>query len=575
MLVCAMWAMTVGAVAQNNITVQDAIGQSPEAFVQNHLLGGGVYIFNARYNNASSNIATASIGTFQSNGFTGLSMQGGVLMTTGNIAAAVGPNTVGDMAVPIDGYYVDPEMGTVATNVVHGCSTLDFDFVSLSGSVSFNYTFASEEYPEYVCSDYNDVFAFFVTGPDPVTGQEVTRNIAVIPGTVTAANPEGIAVAINSVNPGVPGSSTPATGVGCHYEFSGFYSDNGADATVATEGMQYDGYTNKLAAQATVLPCQVYHMHISVCNVGDNDYDSGVFLEGGSFVAPTAAIGLSRPGTDTLKGTCPLAVPLTLAQTSFDEGRVHFSFGGTAVEGVDFELVDGDGAAIGPQGFAIDNGTRTFVLRGLPTADREADKSVEVYLATSLCPAFPQLLTYDTMHFVLTRGGDVRVKDTTIRCSFACFEVGTELVYGEDPVSYRWVPTTGIDDPYSLHSTAMIFESTDYQLIATGGSGCGSDTADVHVVITGEAPVGVDDVDIEGIRIYPNPASELLYIEAADVERIELYSVDGRCVYDHAVQGATGVVSIPTDALPDGVYAVRVSTRRGVQGARIVVNKKQ
>ena len=92
---------------------------------------------------------------------------------------------------------------------------------------------------------------------------------------------------------------------------------------------------------------------------------------------------------------------------------------------------------------------------------------------------------------------------------------------------------------------------------------------------TGEAPVGVDDVDIEGIRIYPNPASKMLYIEATDVEWIELYSVDGRCVYDHAVQGATGVVSIPTDALPDGVYAVRVSTRRGVQGARIVVNKKQ
>ena len=73
---CAILLLSAGAWAQN-ITVQDAVGQSPEAFIQNNLLGGGVYIFNAKFNNITGNITTPNIGTFQSNGFTGLQMEGG------------------------------------------------------------------------------------------------------------------------------------------------------------------------------------------------------------------------------------------------------------------------------------------------------------------------------------------------------------------------------------------------------------------------------------------------------------------------------------------------------------------
>ena len=577
-IVCTVLCLTASAWSQGNITVQDAIGQSPAVFLQNHLLGGGVYIFNAKFNNATSIIGTANIGTFQSNGFPGLMMANGVLMTTGNISVAPGPNNTTGLSTPIEGYYSDPEMAAVATSSINGCSTLDFDFVSLSNTVSFNYTFASEEYPEYVCSQYNDVFAFYVTGPDPVTGEEVTRNIAIIPGTVSSSTPDGIAVAINSVNPGVPGASAGTGASGCYYDYSGFYVDNNFGneygGPTVNEGIQYDGYTSKLTAETTVMPCQVYHMHISVCNVGDNAFDSGVFLEGGRFTAPTAAIGLSRTGTDTVRGSCPFEIPLTLSQTSFDEGRVHFSFGGTAEEGVDFVLLDGAGMAVDSLGLFIDNGVHSFVLRGQPGADLQQDKTIEVYLATSLCSDFPQLLTYDTMHFVLTQGGDVRVKDTTIRCSYACFEVGTELIYGEEPVSYRWEPTTGIDAPYSLHSTAMIFETSDYLLIATGGSGCNSDTAEVHIVITGEEPpVGIDEVAGEGVRVYPNPAGDVIHIDGTDVQRVEVFTIEGRKVYEQNFHAVSGTVDIPTDDLPAGVYGIRVGTVHGMSGAKIVVNK--
>ena len=577
-ILCALSLLTVGTWAQN-ITVQSAVGQSPATFIQTHLLGGGVYVFNVKFNNASSVIGSPNIGTFQSNGYSGLSMTNGVVMTTGNVSVAAGPNSTTGMADMVSGPYSDPEMASVATDEIHGCSTLDFDFVSLSNSVSFNYTFASEEYPEFVCSRFNDVFAFFLTGPDPVTGEEVTRNIAIIPGTVTDSTPDGIAVAINTVNPGVPGASAGDGGVGCHYEFSGSYVDNnfGNDwgSTTTNEGIQYDGYTSKLAAEGNVIPCQLYHMHISVCNVGDNSFDSGVFLEGGSFVAPTAAIGLSRTTTDTVKGSCPFEVPLTLSQTDFDEGLVHFSFGGTAVEGVDFVLLNDAGTAIGSEGLYIDNNVHSFVLHALPNVDLSQTKTIEVYLATSLCSAYPQLLTYDTMHFVLTQGSDVRLKDTTITCTHACFEVGTELVYGTN-VSYQWVPTTGLDDPNSLTTSAMIFESTDYQLIATGGTGCNSDTAQVHVVITGgnpDIPVGLDEATEGEVSVYPNPAGEVIHIDAAELQRVEVFTVEGRKVYDQLYNGVSVTVDVPTEGMAAGVYGIRVSTARGMSGAKIVVKK--
>ena len=570
---CALACLTASVWAQN-ITVQDAVGQSPATFLQNHLLGGGVYIFNAKFSNSSSNIMTPNIGTFQANGFGGLMMANGVIMTTGNIDVAPGPNNSGSTTNALSAYYSDPEMEPIATGTINGCATLDFDFVTLASRVQFNYSFASEEYPEYVCSSFNDVFAFFVTGPDPETGEEVTRNIAIIPNTVSDDNPNGIAVAVNSVNQGWSSSSY---GTNCYYDYSGFYVANhdSSGSPNYADGIQYDGYTSKLVAETDVLPCQVYHMHISVCNVGDNSFDSGVFIEGNSFSANTQAIGLSRPGITPIHGSCPNNIPLSLGSTDFDEGTVHFSYGGTAVYGVDYVITDENGMPFDSLGMAIDNDTHSFIIHGLPDADLSQPKSIELYLATSLCTFFPSLVAYDTMRFSLDKGGDVRVKDSTITCTHACFEVGTELEYGTN-VTYRWEPTTGLENPYSLTTAAMIFESTDYHLIATGGSGCNSDTALVRVIITGnnpDIPVSIDESEDGVVSVYPNPANEVIHISASDVQRVEVYSREGRKVYEQSFGGTSGVIDIPTEGLAAGVYGIRVSTAKGTAGVKIVINK--
>ena len=78
----------------------------------------------------------------------------------------------------------DVDLAMLITQPIENTAVLEFDFVPSSTSVGFEYVFASEEYPEFSCSSYNDVFGFFISGPG-ITGpySNNSQNIAIIPGT--------------------------------------------------------------------------------------------------------------------------------------------------------------------------------------------------------------------------------------------------------------------------------------------------------------------------------------------------------------------------------------------------------
>jgi hypothetical protein len=222
------------------------------------LAGSGVSIFNVSY----TGDATAA------SGFTGtatnIGINSGIVLATGPTSIGIGPNNIDDAGIDLF-LPGDFALDTLANIITFDATVLEFDFIPQNDTVTFRYVFASEEYPEYVCSPYNDVFAFFISGP----GIPGFQNMALIPGTSSS-------VTINSVNGGLVGVNG-MPGAGCVLSYSNFYVDNTAGTTI-----QFDGFTTVLTAQAIVIPCETYHLRLSIADAGDGIYDSGVFFETGS-----------------------------------------------------------------------------------------------------------------------------------------------------------------------------------------------------------------------------------------------------------------------------------------------------
>jgi hypothetical protein len=566
-LLCALLVSWIAGA--QNISVSSAVNQNIANFVQNNLIGDGVYVWNVKFQNATGSINKPQIGTFLSNGFPHLQMDSGVVMTTGHLDVAVGPNNSGSLSNAVTGYYTDASLASYASGSLNGCSTLDFDFVSISPFVTMNYCFGSEEYDEYVWSSFNDLFAFLVTGPDPVTGQTVTRNIAIIPHTVSSTNPNGIVVAINSVNGGVGqgGTTTPPTSgcVNCYNTFTQFFVSN-----TFTSGVQYDGFTQKLSANATLVPCAQYHMHISICNVGDNSYDSGVFLEKKSFNSPSADVSLSHRYADTIERSIPRVLPLTLAGSSYSYGNVTVAFGGDAVVGQDYTIVTDTGGAIDQlhPTFTVGSGLRTLTFRGTPTADLTEPKLIELYLMTSLCEDHPALKTYDTIRFILAEDDVVRLRSDTIVAYDTCKQVGVELAIAKHPpFTFHWDPEIGIDFPYQQYSTATITESRTYQVSVADARGH-TDTTDIYVEVRPRTN-GVEQPTEAAFEVYPNPTDGEINLVADGITLVEVYNAAGVCVFSRRCNDDCRTVDIRP--LLAGLYTVRVTTNLGTKTEKVIV----
>lgn len=231
---------------------------TPEELVTDVLITGCLQAMNVTFSGSPN-----AIGYFQNAFGTGI-MQG-VILSSGNATDAVGNGDLTFASTNL-GMPGDPDLDAIISpDPSQDAAVLEFDFIPSTDTLKFNYIFGSDEYPEYVGS-FNDVFAFFLSGPNPAGGNYVSQNIALIPGTTTP-------VSINNVN---FGSNSPPTGpcTNCAY-----YVDNYSGLIA----INYDGITTKLTAQALVIPCETYHIKIAIADAVDHVFDSSVLLEAGSF----------------------------------------------------------------------------------------------------------------------------------------------------------------------------------------------------------------------------------------------------------------------------------------------------
>ncbi len=295
---------------------------SPNALVQNVLLGPGVTASNIQYTGAKN-----SIGYFTAKN-TNLGIDSGIVFTTGTILSngngPQGPNNKAGSGVDngTGGF------GLLDAIVNNGYKTLNaaylqLDFVPQSDTVRFRYVFGSEEYPEYAPpnnSDFNDIFGFFISGPG-ISGQQ---NIATLPN--------GSFVSINNVNA---------------VTNNNYFIDNGDGKTSpynsSNQYIQYDGFTKVLTAVAKVECGKKYHLILAIADVKDGVWDSGIFLEANSLKANvdtkiTNSVNYNPYGDPKLlaEGCVTNTVTIFRGGNNLPAVTIPIDVAGTATPGVDY-----------------------------------------------------------------------------------------------------------------------------------------------------------------------------------------------------------------------------------------------
>lgn len=244
-----------------NITVDETL--TPIQLVQDILI-----------NNPCANISNVSVtswdfGNGQSFGkFTsGASVfpfADGVILTTGRASSAIGPNT-SILSEGPDTWQGDTDLNqalNIGSSSINA-TVLEFDFLPLADKISFEYIFSSEQYlsnPSVNQCGFTDGFVFLLK---KANSSESYSNLAVVPGT-------SVPVRVNTVR----GQGTICPPANEQY-FDAFNTSN--------HPTNYNGQTKIMTAKSTVEPGVLYHIKLVVADQGNRQYDSAIFLGGGSF----------------------------------------------------------------------------------------------------------------------------------------------------------------------------------------------------------------------------------------------------------------------------------------------------
>ncbi|KOS07399.1 hypothetical protein AM493_16130 [Flavobacterium akiainvivens] len=243
----------------------------------------GLGITNITASTGSSNNAAGpnGIGYFSQTN-TMFPFEDGIVLSTGSAKAAEGPNgniqsagtaTWGgdaDLAAILLTY---PDVGSGFN--AQNATSLEFDFVGGTAPLTFSFLYASEEYGAFQC-DYGDAFAILLTNTET---DEVT-NLAIVPGT-------NLPISSYTVRNGAYNSAC----AGANVSYFGTFHQPG----VVDGPMNFNGRTTPFFVDHPVMEGVTYHLKFVIADRTDPQFDSAIFLNGGSF-----NIGDSVPPDDTI-----------------------------------------------------------------------------------------------------------------------------------------------------------------------------------------------------------------------------------------------------------------------------------
>lgn len=445
--------LLTGFLFSTDISAQLSItgGYSANALVQ-RLVGSGVQVSNISFHGRDAMAAY-----FDDAGGANTGIDSGIVLTNGRAKSSFGPTNIygldGNGLTPASnslahtqwGAPGDADLSLIVGDVTNDACVLEFDFIPLGDSIRFNYVFSSEEYTLYACTEFNDAFAFLISGP----GIAGTKNLALIPGT-------NLPVTINNIN-----------NHACSL-YPQYYVDN-----LTNPNFTHDGHIKMFTALEQVQPCQTYHLKLVIADVADDDLDSGVFLEAGSLSSNAVSLNSSTQidgqnnnylvegcvnGSLKIKRPRPEPTPLSVSLT----------YSGTAINGVDIQTL--------PSNVIIPANQSQVTLNLVPIIDNipEGIEFLKIY-ALGGCSSTPadsaiiQIRDYDTLGVV---------PDTAMICKNSSIQL--QATAGQN--TYLWDTDPTLSNINIRNPIATpVNHATMYYCTSTTGTCHGRDSAYIVV----------------------------------------------------------------------------------------------
>ena len=422
-----------------------------QALVQ-MLLGQGISVSNVTLTGHP-----AMTGFFHNISGTNIGIDSGIVLTNGCAKTNAPPPKIGmdgngvTAAININAYNKwgfpgDPDLSAIVNDVTFDACVLQFDFIPLGDSIKFRYVFSSEEYTDFACTQFNDAFAFFISGPGIVG----LKNIALIPGT-------NLPVTINNINI-----------AGCA-PYPQYYVDNSLNTKFT-----HDGHTVVFTALAAVQPCQTYHLKLAIADVSDDDLDSGVFLEAKSLSSNVISINNNTQvdqnnNSYLVEGCSTGSFKIKRPQADPSPLSVQLSYTGTATNGVDMQLL--------PSIVTIPANQTEVTVNVIPIVDNipEGIETINIYALAGCASGTPtdstviQIRDYDTLGIT---------PDTAAICRNTSIQLIATTGYS----FYQWDPNPTLSNLAIRNPIASpVNNATTYYCTATEGTCHGRDSSFIAI----------------------------------------------------------------------------------------------
>jgi hypothetical protein len=448
--------------------------QTPTQLVNNVLLGFGVTASNITINGSplNANTPVSNVTSF-TNSNPSFPFNAGLLLTTGNGIGAQGPNsqtsfTNNTPATP--NVSADPHLNAIANGNVTNGAVLEFDFIPSGDTMSFRYIFGSDEYPEFSPSSFNDAFGLFlwgpgISGPYALAGYPAGgANVAILPDGITP-------VTINNVG---DASNTQ------YYVFN----DNGSTYGTA---IQYDGTTVVLTAAASVQCNQTYHIKLAISNVGDQAYDSGVFLEAGSFASDAVAVTVATVSGDTtiIEGCTDANFIFTRPSNDVaDTLLINYTITGNAIEGTDFNFL--------PDTIIFLPGQDSVIINLTPTQDGVTEGFESVIITVELInPCNDTIFSQGTIFIGEGPIINISENDPIVQCATDSIPLFASASGGYAPYDYEWTDIGGVPSGTGDTIFGSISQNGTISYLITATDQCNFSNIDT-VTITMNQTLAID-----------------------------------------------------------------------------------